>query len=360
MIDADTNYRQEFAKLLREIKIPAGDDEKSKLQKYSRLNCYIKSTMPKSLFRYRTLETHNIDALKKGIIPVTKPSEMRDVFDSYIFVDAEKIANKLKRIDGYFDNIADYLYKGGEIPKPALQSLSRKMQRTINANKHRLKNDPRIKATIKQLTPEVEKMLIKKAETESKTVINLLRETGYIACFCESNSNHKMWSDYADKHKGYVLECDFNTLNSRFHTLEEGGERFLPDNIVLPVVYGELYDSNEFVMFYMANEMLREVADRDVYIKQQDELWHIKGYLHKHGDYEPEAEWRLITPIHGASPSSGPFSSIAGKPKAIYYGAEMPDEVFQELDAIAKEKEIGRYRMVINHSSAAIKAILLE
>jgi hypothetical protein len=312
--------------------------------------------MPKSLFRYRTLEAHNIEALRKGIIPVTKPCEMRDVFDSYISVDIEKIANELKRIDGYFDNIADYLYKGGKIPKPALQSLSRKMRRVINTNKHRLKNDPRIKATIKQLTPEVENWLIKKAEIKSDTVINMLRKTGYIACFCESNGNHKMWSDYADKHRGYVLEYDFDTLNTRFHTLEEGGERFLPSNIVLPVVYGEQYDSTEFIMFYMANEMLREASDKDVYIKQQDELWHIKGYLHKHSDYEPEAEWRLITPIKGVMPSSAPYSSVNGKPKAIYYGAEMSDGMLQELDAIVEEKGIERYRMIINHSNATIEA----
>jgi hypothetical protein len=169
-----------------------------------------------------------------------------------------------------------------------------------------------------------------------------------------------MWSDYADKHRGYVLEYDFETLNPRFHTFDKCGERFLPDNIVLPVIYGEQYDSTEFVICYMANELLREVDKRDIYVKQRDELWHIKGYLYKDSDYEPESEWRLITPIHGVPRKSESYSDVGGVPKAIYYGAEMPEESFLVLEAIAKEKQIVRYRMEVNTSERKVKAIKID
>ena len=360
MSDVCVDYRKEFADLLREIRIPVGDDSRNKLEKYSRLNCYITANMPKSLFRYRTLEPHNIEAFRKGTIPVSKPSVMKDIFDSLISVNVEKTVEELKRISGGMDAIAEYVYKGGEIPQDVLQSVSRPMRRAITKGKNRFRNNPQLKSAVKQLTPVIEKAFIEKIETKSEHIVDILKATGYIACFSESCDNLKMWSDYTNKHRCYVLEYDFETLNPRFHTFEKCGEQFLPDNIVLPVIYGEQYDSTEFVICYMANELLREVDKRDIYVKQRDELWHIKGYLYKDSDYESESEWRLITPIHGVSRNSNPYSDVSGVPKAIYYGAEIPEESFLELDAVAKEKQIMRYRMEVNTSERKVKAIKLD
>ena len=159
-----------------------------------------------------------------------------------------------------------------------------------------------------------------------------------------------MWSEYADGHKGFTLEYDFETLNPRFHTFEKGGEQFQPNNITLPVMYGEQYESTEVVMHYVANSLISGVSSDDFYIMQYDELWHIKGYLYKHEDYDHEAEWRLITPVRGVTSDSNPYSNMKGEPKAIYYGFKMPEETFNKLDSIAKEKHIERYKMIANGS----------
>ena len=353
------NLRQEFAELLRTTNIPASADVNSKIEKYSRLNTCIMAKLPMSLFRYRSTEAHNIDALRNGQINVTKPSEMGDIFDSLIPVDAERVVEKIKQLEGGFDGIAQYLFQGGTIPDWALCSVSRDMRRTIVNNKSNFKNlmkSSRFQHFVKTCIPQLEQMILKKINDKSGQSINVLKNTGYIACMCEAADNLKMWSDYADKHRGYVLEYDFEALNPRFHTFDKNDEQFQPESIVLPVIYGEQYDSTDLVINITLNELLRGISAREYYIRQQDELWHIKGYLYKSADYESEAEWRLITPIQGVPADAKSYSNVKGNPKAIYYGAKMSDDVIAEIEEIICNRPITRYRMRTDNTNAHVVA----
>jgi len=40
----------------------------------------------------------------------------------------------------------------------------------------------------------------------------------------------------------------YETLNTRFHTLDTDNERHQPKDIVLPIIYGEQYDSTDYVI----------------------------------------------------------------------------------------------------------------
>lgn len=95
------DYRQKFVKLLRDTIIPAYNDISSKHKSYHRLNGYIKENMPKSLFRYRSTGTHNIKALRRSLIPVTKPSERGMFSDSQIAVKS-RIAGRSKTQHGTY------------------------------------------------------------------------------------------------------------------------------------------------------------------------------------------------------------------------------------------------------------------
>ena len=353
------NLRQEFAELLRTTHIPASADVNSKIEMYSRFNTCIMAKLPKSLFRYRSTEAHNIDALRNEQINVTKPSEMGDIFDSLIPVDAERVVEKIRQLEGGFDGIARYLLQGGTIPDWVLRSASPKMRRTLFSNKSDLKNlmqDSRFKLFVKKCIPQLERVILEKINNKSGQSIDVLKNTGYIACMCEAADNLKMWSDYADKHRGYVLEYDFETLNPRFYTFDKNDEQFQPESIVLPVIYGQQYDSTDLVINLTLNELLRDISTREYYIRQQDELWHIKGYLYKAADYESEAEWRLITPIQGVPADAKPYSNVKGSPKAIYYGAKMSDDVIAEIEEIICNRPITRYRMRTDTANAHVVA----
>ena len=359
MCETDKNCRQEFADLLREIRISPIYDEQEKLAVYSRLNGYIKENMPKSLFRYRTLADYSIEAFCKGFITVAKPSEMGDIFDSQISVDIKKVVSEIENMEHGIDGAADYLFKGNNIPNDFLRPFSRKIRRTYKSNRHRFKGNIRLKPETKLLANYFKDILSKRAEEKFGQTIDVLKQTGYIACFCEDVCRLKMWSDYADKHKGYALEYDFEALNAKFPTIEIADKRLQPDYIVLPVIYGEKYDSTEIIIYELLDEQLREIGGREAYIKNPDELWAIKGYLYKALDYESEAEWRLITPINGVTKNSKPYEKVYAKPKAVYYGTEMTEEMFQKLDAIAKENGIKRYRMRANPSDVSVEAMPL-
>lgn len=285
------DYRQEFAKLFREITIPANSERESKCASYHRLNSYIKDNMPNSLFRYRSTEIHNIKALRNGCIPVTKPSEMGDVFDSQIAVDVNQVVDEIKAMEGGIGSIANHLFEGKPIPSLALQAVSPRIRQMIVSNQDFLKGNLALKLLIKILAAFCGGKLRKRiAENELKRTTDVLRKTGYIACFCENVNRITMWDRYADKHKGYALEYDFKTLNARFHTVDIANRRLQPDYIVLPVIYGENYDSTLIILHSLMNRFVCEKAGKDAYINHPDELWCIKGYLYKSGDYEPEAE----------------------------------------------------------------------
>ena len=277
-----------------------------------------------------------------------------------IDIDTDHAVERIKQICKDAKAVENYVLKGGEIPAEVLTACSRQMKRSYEKNRHQVKN-PRFKSALKKSAFFTEETLINITNKEYGQAIDSLRTTGYIACFCERGDNFKMWSDYAEGHKGYVLEYDFETLNSRFYTFDEDRGQFQPDTIVLLVIYGEPYNSTEFVICLVANELLRKVAGSDYYVEQQDELWYIKGYIYKHADYDSEAEWRLITPIKGVASNAVLHTSVSGIPKAIYYGAQMDleGEIFRELDAAAREKEIRRYRMEIKPSEMQIVPIPL-
>jgi len=233
-----SDYRTEFADLLRATKIPANDRENDKRMQYSRLNGYIRENMPMSLFRYRSFRIdkncidYNIKALCKDYTTVTKPCEMGDVFDSQIIIDEEKIIFEVKKMEGGIDSIADYLFEGKPIPYQALQMVSPLMRRVIINNQHILKGNLLIRQLIKIIAPFVTGSLKQRAKYELANLKDILRDTGYIACFYEDVSNLKMWSDYADKHRGYALGYAFDTLNVKFNIIDIKNKRFRPDYIV--------------------------------------------------------------------------------------------------------------------------------
>lgn len=339
------DYRQEFAKLLRDTIIPAHIDNSSKHKSYHRLNGYIKENMPKSLYRYRSTEEHNIKALCRGCIPVTKPSEMGDVFDSQIAVDKKRVVNEIKAMERSIDTIANLIYEGKPIPEYALKAVSPQIRRVVVNNIHLAKSNLAIKPLMRFYAALIGRKLRKRVDNEYKRTIDVLRETGYIACFCEDVNKVTMWDRYADKHKGYALEYEFETLNARFHAVESTNKSLQPDYIVLPVIYGEMYDSTLIVLHSLMSEFTQDFGGKSAYVLHPDELWCIEGYLYKAADYDPEAEWRLITPMKGVARDKSPYANVNAPPKAIYYGSEMPDKMFQELDTIAITKGLKRYRM---------------
>jgi len=357
MSDTISDYRAEFANLLRDTWIPAGFDNTSKLAQYAKLNGYIRESMPKSLFRYRPPLERNITAFANNRILVSKPCEMGDVFDSLITVDVERVIESINNMENRKDELTEFFFRGQQLPKSTLSQVSRGIRRTVLKNQKRVKGNIAARFAMKHVTSLVASDLREQVKMKFDTAIDILRNTGYIACFCEERDNLKMWSDYADKHKGFVVEYDFDALNVRFPTVDLGIKHRYPDYIVLPVVYGEQYDSTDLVLFLLMNSLVKKYSDKThYYVKLHDELWCIKGYLYKPSDYETEAEWRLITPMNGTSPNANPFSSVDAKPKAIYYGAAIKDEDMQKLDESAARQGISRYRMKIITANQSVVA----
>lgn len=356
--------RRVFAEVFRTYIIPESLSKKEKMEKYSALEQFMRS----SLFRYRKITDFNITALKGGYIPVVKPWRMKsanDETDSQIMIDYERIQADFSlylSLDiSYWERWA---FAGKPFPDEALKCVSQDMQQVLRNSQGFLKGNLQLKPNIKKAREHIRAELAKLTPDRGTEVLDILQKTGYIACFCEDISNLDMWDEFAKNdinEEGYALEYDFSALRLNYFNPPRNR-----DFMILPVIYGEEYDATSLIVFTLLNGWLKRVVGTGRVghrpLTLHDELGWIRGYFYKKERFRPEAEWRLITPIKGiAKPkiigvdTNDDFSEVHVPPKAIYYALNIADHNFDMLDKIAVSKGLTRYRMIEDKDNGALK-----
>jgi len=351
VLDIQTDVRNEFSSLLKEIKIPEYDGRETQTQKYGCINQFIYDNIPTSLYRYRTTEEHNIQALKKSCLPVTKPCNMGDIFDSLIAIDSDRVASTINRELGAIniDAMAKTLFNGGAIPHDSLKLLDPKTQALIQANRHRLKSDISLKPMLKAAFDNVKKCTMQQVPYLKNATVNTLQNIRFIACFCEDVSLVDMWSDYAGKHTGYALEYNFKEQELLCPNKHSNCKNMQMKHILFPVIYNDSYDATDYALYIMQNNIMSMHSNNTMQIRFFDWLFYIKGYAYKAERYRRESEWRLLTQMEKSDThylGLKPYDSMPLSPSAIYFGAKMKNDTFETLNQIAAELGLKRYRMV--------------
>jgi len=351
MIDTLNDIRNEFSRLLKKTKIPEYDDWETQTQKYGCINQFICDNIPTSLYRYRTTDEHNIQALKKGHLPVTKPSNMGDIFDSLIAVDSDKVSSARNREFEAIniDAMAKALFNGEAIPYDVLKFLDPHAQTLIQKNKHRLKSDVSLKPMLKAAFDNVNKCTMKQIQALENATESTLQNIRFIACFCEDVSLVDMWSDYAGKHTGYALEYNFKEKELRCPKKHSNCKNMQMKHVLFPVIYDETYDATDYALYIMIDTLMSRYINSTEAIRFFDWLFYIKGYAYKDERYRRENEWRLLTQMEHPDmyySKLEPYASIPLLPSSIYFGVKMENETFEILNQIAIEKGLKRYRMV--------------
>ena len=150
-----------------------------------------------------------------------------------------------------------------------------------------------------------------------------------VGCLCADYKNRLMWSHYADSHKGFCIEYDYNNLT-------EDEMALLP----LPIVYSK---ERPLLPWKAALENTPEnISEATAQI--------ILGLLTKDDEWRYENEWRILVS------SKGPTEFKMPKISCIYLGVAISDENKAKILEIAKRKNILVKQMKIDRGTYALHA----
>jgi len=242
-----------------------------------KMNVYKNTNIPSSLFRFRECNIKNIKSIKNNRLWFSNPNDFNDPYDSYISFNFKKEFSK-----------------NSESYKPVLESIQQaklftndeldeifiaghkydKLQEIIYKNYNK-----EIQQKINLYITEIEENFYNSLSNEkNKYFKNKLK----VCCLSESKKSIKMWSHYADEHKGFCVEYETSRFKNR-------------DNIY-PVVYtNSLIDSSSYNII---------------------ESGFIPALIIKAEEWRDEEEWRIIKETEDKF-------YIEAKPKAIYLGCEI-------------------------------------
>lgn len=113
----EKNYK-EYCKIINETHIPANASKEVMLKNYDALGNWIFNNTPRELYKFRTCNNNNINAFRNQQIWFATGSKMNDDFDSFFYVDLDKI---FKDLNDYFTSdgillLFKHIKDGGVIP----------------------------------------------------------------------------------------------------------------------------------------------------------------------------------------------------------------------------------------------------
>ena len=326
------------------------------------LNICCKINSDFSLFRMRSCNDYNLEALIKEEIWATCPRAFNDPYDTYIACDEKKVAHQVLNYLNDKEDLLEFLM--------------------VNSGT----NNRRV-----WLSHYVHNFYQQMNET--------FRRTYVIACFTMDICNEIMWAHYAESSRGFALEYNFWDLKDlgeiSDQSLRETFKKFnffnLSDDVLntpitdvlLPVEYkNDKYNATELLgkiiidvleLYYNAfktNQISMESVQKYVEESQKKNEVERRALFQnaispKKKIWSYEKEWRLIA--NNSSILSGNIDSnhcLVGtlKPKAIYLGEFIAEHNKVIILDYAKKNNIPVYQMysVITPSHVRLKYKLIK
>ena len=162
----------------------------------------------------------------------------------------------------------------------------------------------------------------------------------------QSNDNSAMWGHYADSHRGFCIEYDFQkilTACSEKCADVQHCTSLMMSPAIAPVIYADVrYDASQIILPLLLSRMadLAHTAIKPFY---EDLLVIVKSLLTKSSVWSYENEWRMISML----PDNTLFCRIYSlKPTSVYIGVRTDEEAANTLYQICCEKDIPCYKMV--------------
>ncbi len=318
------------------------------LDTYRELQELVMNNIPQQLYRYRSFNYNNLDALEKGLIFGTVPDNMNDPFDSIPSYDIQKIKNTIlsskpesiiENTNKLLENTLDfYLQKcrpeDSELIKHQYQELLL------------LKSEGKLSEVVTNLFFETKENLLRNLDDfATKSIDSLIKfaNTTYVSSFTTDIKNELMWGHYADGHRGFALEYDFNSING---ICTKVCDKVVCAKLklripILPVLYGESrFDANDYIIDCIENEFNKSFSNGTF-----DFFMALKLFMYKNKAWQYEDEWRLVF----TELNENKFGFLDILPTHIFVGSKASKNLVKLIANIAHSKGIPISREVVNY-----------
>lgn len=336
--------RNDFSNILNSIVIPGNTPNEELPEIISPIRDAITQLLPNKLYRYRSVDEYNIDALKSDSVYTVTPDKFNDPYDSLIQYNFKQIDELIRATANaeFMIGLRDLL-KSEKLNShvPNYFPNGEFTEATANLINTDLSNKDDI---TKRLT-SLASFILDFIEILAPKAIEAIRKSATYACLSEKIDSITMWSHYANNHHGFVLGYTKESLS--FETL------YAKKCGLFPVIYSDKrYDAtNNLFAWAIYNIMGIKMID-------PDKLANIKVALHKSTDWSYEWEWRLICTFLPQERYKVDATPIEITPSEIYYGKLISPEDKMKLHTIAVEKGLNEYDMDIDNSSSKYQMII--
>lgn len=243
---------------------------------------------PNYLYRYRSVNNNNLEALRTNKIYLSQASKYDDPFDTYLHIDYDRLYQELEENYKCTQQTEDLSSLFKKIFSYSNQDISSRYIDFVTAS---------IKS--KELT---ENELKDKFLSYILPFGTKIQEKVFSACFSENGFNETLWLKYADMHKGFVLMYDLTNEESFIC-----GKKMECENCpikqkgvsIYPVYYTDKpYDATEFAKTIMAEEIANvfKIPLEKIMINGfKSPIWEVeKNSLIKKECHKYDQEWRMI------------------------------------------------------------------
>lgn len=272
--------------------------------------------IPNRLFKYNWLDdgiNYSMDNFINNQVYLNKPENFNDLFDCRSSVNFKKLKEE----------------KGKNINKAMFNSIRENLPHESFTLRQFLRYELKSKKDFKKFKKFLQEIMGTKLFEMYRNFEILTQKTSRVSCFSEEFDSNLMWSHYANKHSGFVLEYNFKEL----------GLNDIRNRMIYPVIYQE--------KFFDLTEFLKEENGKNF-----NNLYLNLPALIKSIDWSYEKEWRLI--IGSEFLEDGLLYNVP-IPKAIYLGVRINLQHKKRLIDIARRKNMKIYQMDMEKDKYGLK-----
>lgn len=328
--------RNDFRTILEATVVPGNVSQKEMNSILQPMLKAIMDLMPKKLYRYRSTNSYNIDALRKDLVYTVTANRFNDPYDTLFQIN-------LPEIDSLINATANVSFLR-LLKSMILSNQEPQILKTLPCEEHKrivhnlLNADLSDEVTINDQFKVLSNIIINFINTSTSLIYPVIQTSATYACFSERVDSLTMWSHYSQNHKGFVLGYPKQKFSF--------DEVFKINSEIYPVVYSnERFDGNNLFAWTIYKLL-------GIPVNEFDKLAHIKASLHKSTDWAYENEWRLINFTPTQNREKPEITPVKIKPTEIYYGVKIPYDDKLTLHDIASEKGLKEYDMYIDNNSS--------
>ena len=244
---------------------------------------------PRFLYRYRPVNTKNLEALQTNRFYFSSANYYDDPFDTFLHIDIDRVERELK---SSFSN-PETLERLAEYSR----AFSSKHPNFFPQEFVKMLSDPQgiQKVFFGGLGASFLDYLL--------TLRNKVREDTWSVCFSENGLNETLWMKYADQYKGFSVIYDLDKAENFLCGTQEKCQSCFFQKVhpmLYPLYYSDMpYDATDFSKTVLLHTAIKETNLPDlqeIFAKAKPVYWEReRTTLIKKKCHHYDEEWRMIT-----------------------------------------------------------------